>query len=333
MNRAAAGLLTVGVMLFFAVLASQGLPTVLATLGMAGWGLVLVALFHVVPLVLDAAALRALFDGRAKVGSLRDALLARWVGESANSLMPAGQIGGPVLMSRHLAQRGIPTGEAVAAVTVSTTLQAVGQILFALLGVVLLGLRATHFSRSALGSSVMVASGLLALQVAGFYYLQKRGLFGRLMRTAGRFAGKRDWTHWQTQAESIDRAVAQSYARGGAVTASFLLSLIAWLVGTGEVCLILDFLHRPVGLSDAMMIESLGQGIRGAGFFIPGALGVQEGGYLLLAPLAGLPPDIALAVSLAKRAREILLGLPGLIYIHWSERGWRRRVASAAVRE
>jgi putative membrane protein len=216
---------------------------------------------------------------------------------------------------------------------VSTTLQAVGQILFALLGVVLLGLRATHFSRSALGSSVMVASGLLALQVAGFYYLQKRGLFGRLMRTAGRFAGKRDWTHWQTQAESIDRAVAQSYARGGAVTASFLLSLIAWLVGTGEVCLILDFLHRPVGLSDAMMIESLGQGIRGAGFFIPGALGVQEGGYLLLAPLAGLPPDIALAVSLAKRAREILLGLPGLIYIHWSERGWRRRVASAAVRE
>ena len=51
-----------------------------------------------------------------------------------------------------------------------------------------------------------------------------------------------------------------------------------------------------------------------AAFAIPGALGVQEGGYLLLAPLAGLSPDVGLALSLAKRARELLLGLPGLLY-------------------
>jgi hypothetical protein len=47
---------------------------------------------------------------------------------------------------------------------------------------------------------------------------------------------------------------------------------------------------------------------------------VQEGGYLLLAPLVGLAPDVGLALSLAKRAREILLGLPGLLYLHFSER-------------
>ena len=46
----------------------------------------------------------------------------------------------------------------------------------------------------------------------------------------------------------------------------------------------------------------------------------DKGGYLLLAPLAGLPPDAALALSLAKRAREILLGLPGLLYLHLAER-------------
>ena len=69
-----------------------------------------------------------------------------------------------------------------------------------------------------------------------------------------------------------------------------------------------------------MLLESLGQAIRGAAFAIPGSLGVQEGGYLLLAPLVGLPPDAALALSLAKRAREILLGLPGLLYLHFSER-------------
>ena len=47
---------------------------------------------------------------------------------------------------------------------------------------------------------------------------------------------------------------------------------------------------------------------------------MQEGGYLLLAPLAGLSPDTALAWSLAKRARELLLGLPGLLYLHLCSR-------------
>jgi uncharacterized membrane protein YbhN (UPF0104 family) len=98
------------------------------------------------------------------------------------------------------------------------------------------------------------------------------------------------------------------------------------LVGTGEVYLILQLFHHPVGWIDALILESLGQAIRGAAFAIPGALGVQEGGYLLLAPLAGLPPDAALALSLAKRARELMLGLPGLLYLHLSS-----RVAAPAV--
>jgi putative membrane protein len=326
MTRAATWTLSLGVLLFIGVLVSQGLPAVVATLALAGWGLLLVALFHLVPLVLDAAAIRVLFDGGAARDSMRDAVLARWAGESANSLMPAGQIGGPVLMARHLAQRGLPLQEAAAAITVSTTLQTFAQIAFALLGVALLGMQASHISQLALRTSSLIASALLALQVGGFYWMQRRGFFSKLMRTATRFAGKRDWSQWMSQAEAIDVAVQLTYGRSGPVAASFLLSLIGWLVGTGEVYLILQLIHHPVGWIDALLLESLGQAIRGAAFAIPGALGVQEGGYLLLAPLAGLPPDAALALSLAKRARELLLGVPGLLYLHLSS-----RVNAAAV--
>ncbi len=90
---------------------------------------------------------------------------------------------------------------------------------------------------------------------------------------------------------------------------------------------------HPVDWSDALLLESLGQAIRGAAFAIPGALGVQEGGYLLLAPLVGLPPEAALALSLIKRARELMLGLPGLIYLHFSERGSRRSEARLQTTE
>jgi putative membrane protein len=326
MTRAARWTLTAGVLLFIAVLASQGLPAVMATLAVAGWGLLLVALFHLVPLVLDAVAIRVLFMDGAAGGSLKDALLARWAGESANSLMPAGQIGGPVLMARHLAQRGMALPDAVAAITVSTTLQTFAQIAFALLGVALVGAHASHVSQNALRASSLIASGFLALQLAGFYWIQRRGFFSKIMRAVNRFSGKRDWSQWMSQAGAIDQAVQLTYGRAGPVAASFLWSSVGWLVGTGEVFLILQLIHHPVGWIDALLLESLGQAIRGAAFAVPGALGVQEGGYLLLAPLAGLPPDAALALSLAKRARELLLGLPGLLYLHLSS-----RAAAAAV--
>ena len=87
-------------------------------------------------------------------------------------------------------------------------------------------------------------------------------------------------------------------------------------------------LGTPVSWANALLLESLGQAIRGAGFAIPGALGVQEAGYLLLGPLAGLPADAALALSLAKRSRELLLGLPGLLYLRLATRSVFARIAA-----
>lgn len=320
MTRAATWLLSLGVLLFIGVLASQGLPAVLGALRQAGWGLLLVAAFHALPLVLDALAIWVLFDAVARPGGLRSAIVTRWAGESANSLMPAGQLGGPVLMARHLAQRGMPMQNAGAAITVSTTLQTMSQIVFALIGVFLLGAQTSHFSPQTLRTSALVASGFLAVQVTGFYFLQRRGMFAKVMRTVSRFSGKRDWSSMLSQAQAMDVAVQATYRRGGPVALSFLLNFFGWVVGTGEVYLIAQLLGTPVDWREAFLLESLGQAIRGAGFAIPGALGVQEGGYLLLAPIVGLPPNAALALSLAKRARELLLGLPGLLYLHLAGR-------------
>jgi putative membrane protein len=328
MTRSARWLLSMGVLLFVALLISQDLAAIVAILSRAGWGLLIVALFHFLPLVLDALAIRVLIKPGSIRHPYRDSLTARWLGESANSLMPGGQIGGPLLMTRHLSQCGMRMEEAAAAITVSTTLQTFAQILFALMGAALLGVQASRFSFS-LDVTVLMASAFLAVQVGGFYLIQRRGLFSKLMRAVKRLSGKRDWSHWISHAQAIDTAVEEAYRRDGAVMASFFLSLVGWVVGTGEVYLILHFLGMPVSWRDALLLESLGQAIRGAGFAIPGALGVQEGGYLLLAPLAALGPDTALALSLAKRARELLLGVPGILYLQWAARG-REAAAGAA---
>jgi putative membrane protein len=318
MNARTRWLLSAGLLIFIGVLASQSLPTVLSTLALAGFGLVPVALYHLLPLALDAAAMRVLF--RRPSGTMWDALLARWVGESAGSLMPAGQIGGPLLMARHLVLRGMPLEDAAAAVIVATTLQTSSQVGFALIGVGLIGAHASHASQDAVRASSLVACCFLGLVVVGFYLMQRRGLFGKLMRAGVRFSGKRDWSDWMSQAEAIDLAVERTYRRAAVAAGSFALDTLSWLAGTVEVYWIMNLIGYPVGWLDALLMESIGQAIRGAAFAVPGALGVQEGGYVLLAALLGLPAHAGLALSLGKRTREILLGLPGLLYLHLAER-------------
>ncbi len=207
MTKAATWLLTAGALLFIGVLASQGLPAILSALAAAGWGLVLVALFHLLPLALDAAAIRVLFAADAAPASLRDSLLTRWVGESANSFLPAGQLGGPVLMARHLAHRGMPMRDAAAAITVSTTPRHGRADHFRVVWCGPVG-RAGGAYLGARSADVRAdRERLLAVQIGGFYLLQRRGFFSKLIRAATRFAGKRDWSEWVSRAEAIDLSI------------------------------------------------------------------------------------------------------------------------------
>jgi uncharacterized membrane protein YbhN (UPF0104 family) len=79
----------------------------------------------------------------------------------------------------------------------------------------------------------------------------------------------------------------------------------------------------------AIAIEGLAQAARGAAFMVPGAVGVQEGGLIVLCGLYGVPADAALALSLLKRAADLCVGGPGLIAWHYLEAShFARRRAS-----
>jgi uncharacterized membrane protein YbhN (UPF0104 family) len=54
---------------------------------------------------------------------------------------------------------------------------------------------------------------------------------------------------------------------------------------------------------------------------VPGALGAQEGGLIVLCAIFGVPPEAALALSLVKRLPDLVLGVPGLIAWQAME-GW-----------
>jgi glycosyltransferase 2 family protein len=74
-----------------------------------------------------------------------------------------------------------------------------------------------------------------------------------------------------------------------------------------------------MSLLEASLIESLVQGVRTAAFLIPGALGIQEGGFLIVGTLLFLPPEAALALALTRRVRELVFGIPGILAWQWFE--------------
>jgi hypothetical protein len=69
-----------------------------------------------------------------------------------------------------------------------------------------------------------------------------------------------------------------------------------------------------VSLADAVIIESLSQIVRGAGFAVPATAGVQEMGYMVMGGLVGVAPEVGLAVSLVKRLRHVAFGVPALLW-------------------
>src|SRR5262249_20823139 len=152
--------LSAGVVLFAAQIVSHSVSAVYATLTLAGWGLLLVTLFHLVPLAIDAVAIRVLLPPGT---TWWDTVLARWEGESASSLMPFGQLAGPVVMIRQLSRRAVQLQNAAAAITVNTPLQVLAQAVFAVIGLAILVAQARPDRRGALPAGILLASAVLAV--------------------------------------------------------------------------------------------------------------------------------------------------------------------------
>lgn len=299
----------VGIALFVALLMHQGVERLVDELAIVGWGILLLAAYHTSCIFSDALAWRALIAERRRP-PLTALAWTRWVGESVNTLLPVMQIGGNIVRARDVARRGVPPAVAGASVVVDVTLEALTQFAFALigLGLLLIGSRGTG-----LLVPTVVGAGTMLLLVGAFALAQRLGLFGAAVRALRRMGGPEEWLPDAAGADELDAQIMRSYGDHAGVWRGTAWHLVGWICGVGEVWLALHFLGHPVDVSSAFILESLGSAVRAAAFAVPGALGVQEGGLVVLGGVLGLPPDLCLALSLTKRAREILLGVPGLI--------------------
>lgn len=306
-----------------ALLALYGAADIGRALVDAGWGVLAFVAFHLTQIAFSSLAWKAVLPARSAPGVLAF-LQLRWIREAVNALLPVAQIGGEIVGARVLAARGVTLSLAGASVTVDLTLEVATQIAFTLLGLGLLihrpGQEVTAWMIGGAAASAGAVALFVLAQRMGVFGVVERGLI-RFSRTAG-WQGLGDVRGLHDAIVSLYRDPAR-WCRGGAH------HLISWLLGGLEVMLGLHLVGVSVDLRDGIIIESLGQALRTIGFAVPAALGVQEGGYVLVCGLLGISPQAAIELSLLKRIREVALGVPGLIAWQVIE---RQRLANRAAR-
>jgi putative membrane protein len=315
--------------LFTFLLIRQGAPQVLAAFVSAGWAIAAVVIFHLaVPVLLDALAWWALFPKRERL-SLWQLFWMRWIGESVSTLVPSAAVGGDVVRARLAALDGASIPTAAASVLVDITLGVFVQIVFTLLGLALIVSATGHqgFVRPTLIGAVI---GVLA--IIGFYFVQRLGMFRFIGKIISRLANADDWHSLVHSGHTLDEAIRTQYARRAGVIGCCAWTATSLLLGSGEIWIALHALGLHATLVNAVILQSMVLTIRSAVFPVPGALGVQEGGYVLVGNLLGIPGDAAFALSLIARVRELVLGIPGLIawQVIEARRLWRARLAANA---
>src|SRR5579883_549309 len=285
----------------------QGAEPVIVTFASAGWGLLWVALYHAVPMVANARAWQVLLPGRAQP-SFGFFVWMVWVREAVNSMLPVARIGGEVVGAWLLTTRGVRRRPAAATLVVDMTMSLISQLAFTLIGV---GFLVTHAGDRSLASGIGLGLLISVPIVGAFGLVQRIGIFGFLARVFRLAFGDR-FERMVGGAKALDRAVHVIYRRPSRTLSCGLWQLLGWLVSAGETWIALAALGHPIGAGDAVMVTALVEAASSSAFLVPGALGVQEGTFLVLGHVLGLPPQVALALALVRRARDVLVYGPAL---------------------
>ncbi len=317
-----------GAGLFTVLLIRQGAPQVGAALVSAGWAIAAVVIYHLaVPVFLDAIAWWVLFPRSDRL-PLRRLFWMRWIGESVSTLIPSAAVGGDVVRARLAALHGASVPIAAASVLVDITLGVFVQIAFTLAGLALIVSVTGHegFVRPTLIGALL---GIIA--IVGFYIVQRLGMFRFIGVIISRLANSSDWHSLINSGQTLDRTIRTLYARRRGVIGCCVWTAASLVLGSGEIWIALHAIGRQATLVNALIFQSVILAIRSAMFPVPGALGVQEGGYVVVGNLLGIPGDAAFALSLIARVRELILGIPGLItwQLFEARRLWRARLAAS----
>ncbi len=241
-------------------------------------------------------------------GSFPLLVWGRLVRDATGEFLPFSQVGGYVLGARVITLGGVDAADAAASTLADITTEFLGELVFIGIGLACLTYlypanRLLIPVAAGLCVAVVMGVGLILVQRGGnkFFRNIALGIAGRISKGAA------------LGMDRLQASLDKVYGRPGHLAWAAFLHLLCWF-GTATASFIgFHALGVPVSFIEALIIEALLHAIMAMAFFIPGRVGIQEAAYTLLASIFGIPPDIAISLSLLRRARDFVIAVPVLL--------------------
>jgi uncharacterized protein (TIRG00374 family) len=291
--------------------------------GLGAFALLIILLPSLLMYMLEAYGWRLTLGRYARAVSFWRLFAVRAAGEVINMTVPS-YVGGEPVKAYLLRRYGVPLVDGFASVVLAKTTMTIAEIMFILVGVGLAFSLLASGDGAGIGWTLIlgtaVSLGLLIFGTALFVIVQHRGLFtgllGLLRRCRIRIP---PLEAREAKLRDLDRTILAFYDND---RRAFLQSVgfffLGWLAEALEAYAILYVLAGSVGAVAALAIGGLSAFIKGATFFIPGSLGAQDGGNVLLLVTFGYSDVAGVTFALLRRLREIVwiaigLGLLALL--------------------
>ena len=311
MRRLETIFILVGIAFYAWLIHSIGLRSVYANLTQVGWGLGVTIALEGVARLANTLGWRAAIENCPRKLTLSHLFAARIAGEAIDYTTPSAQLGGQIVMALMVRDE-LPIAAGLATVVIATFAEAIGQIGFICVAL-LLSIRLAS-SLNDMFWPITGGIGITIALAAGLFYVQKKRPFFHLWKAAAKLDLPALATIEVGQAsQEADRMLIEFYQHNRLrLLLSCLCYFVAWSLGPVEIYLLLSFLGQKATLEIALLTEALGLLIERATFMVPAKLVSQEGGKALILGALGYQPRIGFTLGLLRRIKELVWVLIGL---------------------
>lgn len=281
-----------------------------------GWRLLVIVALEIAVSGMSAQAWWHTLPSQSRRGSFARLFVVQLAGSALNDTIPGGPLSGEP-MKVLLLKEQFPPSVTTASLLSAKVGQALARLLFVLLGMV-----AASWSlkferlpvRSLILGFVVTAAGVLT-----FLGLQIRGFSGPARRASVRFRFLGTWVQrLEHGLGRVDEHLQELYrSRPFDFVASVMWGIAGLGLGVVQIWLMLGWIGLRQDWLSSLTIEAFSVLVSFVSFAIPGSLGMQEGGKLLIFAALGLPVSAGLTVGVAFRLNNTANMLIGLLVFMW----------------
>jgi putative membrane protein len=287
----------------------------------AGAGLVIAGLAHVLPMLANARDWQTLIRGANRPGMLAMLKLV-WIRESVNCLLPVARVGGELVSFQILRSWRLRASTAAASLVVDLQLTVISQFIFTMAGIGFLAVYGGSAMGRVIGGLAWSTALLLPLPIL-FAVVQHANPFALVSKGLERMTSGK-LSALVGPSVRADQAIKLIWRRRAVVLRYLFFWQPLQCIATAlEIWIALYFLGAKTSFVVALTVEVLIQAVSSAAFVVPGALGIQEGAFVLIGGWFGIEPATSLALAGARRIRDLLIFVPGLVAWQFAVRARR----------